>query len=129
MKKAYLLAFCSLFLVSCASRAPSLNMLEERADYESSDPQQMRFYQAGSDGFTQSKVPVRSAAKVSAIYIYPHELPDHSYFWGAWLSVVTEKDHWVLSKPNAMPKAPAFLDISTTQKIMKKQHRPVPDRP
>ena len=108
----------SAFISGCAmNRAASLNMLDRRAEYDSdnaathSDPE---LKEAGIDGFGSSPVPVRTRPKVAAIWIHPHEMASHDYFWGGWMSVVVEADQWLLSKPGTMPQAPGISDVTQT---------------
>lgn len=95
------------------NRATSLRMLDGRADYD--DPrasQELVMKEAGVDGFRNGPVPVRTRAKVAAIWIHPHEMASHDYFWGGWMSIVIEQDSWILSKPGRMPSAPGIVDVS-----------------
>lgn len=105
----------SLFLVSGCSmnRADSLRMLDTRAEYD--DPrlaQELMMREAGIEGFQNGPVPVRSRPKLAAIWIHPHEMASHDYFWGGWMSVVVESDQWVLSKPGELPRAPGIVDVT-----------------
>ncbi len=95
------------------SRAPSLRMLDKRAEYDDpGETQNLLMKEAGLEGFRNNPVPVRSRPKVAAIWIHPHETASHDYFWGGWMSVVVESDQWVLSKPGAMPSAPGLIDVT-----------------
>lgn len=119
-RKLILIPIAVLFFSSCATN--HRKMLDERSGNE--DPpseQEVQFYGSGADGFQKSKVPVRTRPKVSAVYIYPHELPDNSYFWGAWLSVVTEEDQWILSVPNSVAPAPSFMNVTTQETVRNKK--------
>lgn len=88
--------------LGCLHRAPSLRMLEERSGYE--EDNQL----GGKDNLalsvpssalvdTDSKIPMRTRPRVSHIWIYPHDLGPSGYFWGGWLSIVTESDRWEFS--------------------------------
>ena len=115
----------SILLISgCAiNRAESLRMLDTRADYD--DPktiQDLKMREAGIEGLRDSPIPVRSRPKVAAIWIHPHEMASHDYFWGGWMSVVVESDQWVLTKPGKLPPAPAVVDASTL--VSKKKPKP-----
>lgn len=109
----------SLFLISGCSmnRADSLRMLDRRAEYE--DPSGTGtlpppgLKQAGVEGFSTAPVPVRTRPKVASIWIHPHEMASHDYFWGGWMSVVVEADQWVLSRPNQMPDIPGISPAPT----------------
>lgn len=107
----------SVFCLSgCMSRAQSFRMLDKRAEYD--DPENPKntsdpaLREGGIEGFGSGPVPVRSRPKVASIWIHPHEMASHDYFWGGWMSVVTEADQWVLSQPGMMPTAPAIEDAS-----------------
>jgi hypothetical protein len=95
------------------NRAASLRMLDERAGYAIGDlPVDASLKGEGVDGFRNAPVPVRSRPRVAAIWIHPHETASHDYFWGGWMSVVVEKDQWILNRPGRMPRARAFVDIT-----------------
>ena len=107
----------SLPLVSGCSmnRADSLRMLDRRAEYEEPTIQETLpppgLKQGGVQGFSNAPVPVRTRPKVASIWIHPHEMASHDYFWGGWMSVVVEPDQWVLTRPNQMPDAPGFINV------------------
>lgn len=123
--RTYLLTLAGLALsilsTGCGiNRAASLKMLEQRADYDSAEnwsPERAQpsldLKEGGVEGFRQAPVPVRTRPKVAAIWIHPHETPSHDYFWGGWISIVTETDGWILSQPGLMPKAPGFISAPT----------------
>lgn len=107
----------SFFLSGCAiNRADSLRMLDKRAEYDA--PQNTLplpaagLKEGGIQGFNSSPIPVRTRPKVASIWIHPHEMASHDYFWGGWMSVVVEPDQWVLSKPGETPNAPGISEIS-----------------
>ncbi len=94
----------SLCLVACTNRAPSLRMLDDRAQYEGDLPNPA-LHEGGIEGFRVSPLPVRTRPKVADFWIHPQKINDGTYFWGGWLSVVMEKGDWVLSTPKKTPKA------------------------
>lgn len=102
-----------IIISGCQNRAPSLRMLDGRADYD--DPrtsQDITMKEGGVEGFRNHPVPVRSRPKVAAIWIHPHEMASHDYFWGGWMSCVIEQDQWILTKPGKMPAAPGIVDVT-----------------
>ena len=108
----------ALTAVGCASRAPSLRMLDSRADYDAAVPDSTpvpAVREAGIDGFRKSPVSTRTRPKVAAVWIHPHETATRDYFWGGWLSVVVEPDQWVLTKPNRLPEAEAVINSETAK--------------
>ena len=81
----------SLFMVGCAiNRAPSLNMLEQTADYDASKRT------AGSLGELKGPLlsPYRTEPQMTDILIHPHEMPTGDYFLGGWIRVVLAQPKW-----------------------------------
>lgn len=79
------------FLSACATnRAPSLNMLEKRADYQELENLQ----EALSNADSPLLVPKRTKPTVTDIWIHPHEMPTGDYFRGAWIRTVISKAQW-----------------------------------
>lgn len=110
----------SLSLAGCGiNRAASLRILDQRAEYDENIKAEVTRYpqlkEGGLEGFKNHPVPVRTRPKVVAVYIHPHETATHDYFWGGWISVVTEKDQWVLTKPELTPQAPAIVNIEKSK--------------
>ena len=81
-----------LSLNSCASmnRAPSLNMLEKRADYND----QNEIKEALGEVDNPLLVPVRTNPTIADIWVHPHELPNGDYFRGGWIRTVVTRSHW-----------------------------------
>ena len=109
-----------LLLSACMNRAQSFRMLDKRAEYEDMDDSKAisnpSLKEGGIEGFGNGPVPVRSRPKVAAIWIHPHEMASHDYFWGGWMSVVVEPDQWVLTQPGGMPVAPGIQDAPAAPK-------------
>lgn len=113
----------SLLLSACGSmnRADSQRMLDMRAAYGLGQmPPDGSLKEAGVEGFQNAPVPVRTRPKVAAIWIHPHETANHEYFWGGWISVVVEKDQWVLNQAGRLPKAKAIGDVTNLLRHKKK---------
>ena len=88
-----LLMLC--LLPACAvTRAPSLNMLEVRADYD--DKAQLDDALDTADALPLE--PKRSEARVADIWIHPHELPTGDYFRGGWIRTLVEAPRWEINK-------------------------------
>jgi len=117
--KVYLLtlvALASSGLAGCAmNRAASDRMLNERAEYDVGPGPDLALREAGLDGFKNSPTPIRSRAKVASAFLHPQPTlnPDF-YFWGGWVSIVVERDEWVVKRLARMPKAPAVIDITNS---------------
>lgn len=114
----------SLFCISgCMNRAQSFRMLDKRAEYEDLDnPKSLSdpaLSEGGIEGYRNGPVPVRTRPKIASIWIHPHEMASHDYFWGGWMSVVTEPDQWVLSQAGMMPPAPGIESASAAPKLTK----------
>ena len=84
--------FLLLFMNACASmnRAPSLNMLEKRADYND----QNEIKEALGEVDNPLLVPVRTSPTIADIWVHPHELPNGDYFRGGWIRTVVTRSHW-----------------------------------
>ncbi len=97
-------------LTTACSTSQGLRMLNDRSEYDNPGLlQSLALKEGGIEGFKNSSVPVRTRAKVAAIYIFPSETPTRDYFWGAWLSTEVEPPQWVLTKPNRTPFAPVAV--------------------
>jgi len=115
-----LLGFLSSLAISACSlnRAASLRMLDDRAQYEGLPPLPS-LREGGLEGFRGKPLPSRTRPKVAMIRVHPHELPNHDYFWGGWISVLVDRDRWVLTKPNKMRKAKAISPVGDEGKESK----------
>ncbi len=119
----------SVALVSGCSmnRADSLRMLDKRAEYEDAKAlEALKLKEGGISGFEGSPIPVRTHAKVAAVWIHMHPLPSDDYFWGGWVSLVYEKPHWKLADPGELPQAPGVSDITGATPKKKKRVRSSP---
>ena len=109
------------------NRAESLRMLDQRADYDSAGVGNSipALKEGGLEGFN-SPVPVRTRAQVATCWIFAGETRGHDYFWGGWISLVTDEPGWILTKPGAMPKAPGFIHSAqaSTKKLTRLQKKP-----
>ena len=100
----------------CAfNRAASSRMLDERAKYGEAPPD-LELTEGGLDEFRNHPIPVRTREKVSAVWIHRTETASHDYFWGGWISLVTDVPQWVLNKKNGLPKADAIRPIRARKK-------------
>jgi hypothetical protein len=109
MKHLFILVL-TLMAVGCLHRAESENLLEARADYlgkEKAEASALKLSSAEIKRNAVTGAPVRTPPKVAHIWIYPHETPNKEYFWGGWISVVVEGDHW--QTPNQ--KDPEFGSV------------------
>lgn len=106
----------SLLISACSlNRAASLRMLDERAQYEGLAPVP-NLTEGGLEGFRGRPTPARTRTRVAMVRVHPHELPNHDYFWGGWISVLVDPDHWVLTRPHKMAKAKAITPAPTQTK-------------
>lgn len=89
----------TLFLASCSTmRAPSINMLERRADYNG-EVELKTMLDDGSPLF----VPQKTKPQEVDIYIHPHETIHGDYFRGGFIRSVVEGSQWELTKVEAPP--------------------------
>lgn len=99
MRKLTLFLFTSLsiFLASCSTmRAPSINMLETRADYNGELKAD-----AVLEGQAPLLVPNRTRAKVTDIWVHPHEMPTGDYFRGGWIRTLISRSQWEMERIKA----------------------------
>jgi hypothetical protein len=86
----YLASLISLLLTGCVTRAPTLNMLEQTADYDGS--------KRVSESLGELKGPLiqpyRTEAKTTDILIHRHEMPTGDYFLGGWIRAVIAGPRW-----------------------------------
>ena len=76
---------------SCAmTRAPSLQLLEKRADFDGSH----QVEEALTAVDNPLLVPIRTEPLVADIWIHPHELPSGDYFRGAWVRTIVKNPSW-----------------------------------
>ena len=90
-------------VAGCLHRAPSLQMLEDRSEYEADaedDANSLKLSSAGALSDAEaSNVPVRIAPRTANVWIFPHETEAKEYFWGGWITIIVEGDRWELAKP------------------------------
>lgn len=80
-----------VLLNACAmTRAPSLNLLEKRSDYDNVH----QIKEALDQVDHPLLVPVRTKPVVADIWVHPHELPNGDYFRGGWVRTVVSRSHW-----------------------------------
>ncbi|MGK5083106.1 TraV family lipoprotein [Bdellovibrionota bacterium FG-1] len=96
------------------NRADSLRMLDRRSEYEAPGrgDTSPHLKEAGLAGFHNAPIPVRTRAQVAPVWIFPHETASRDYFWGGWISIVTEQPQWVLTQPGRLPPAPGVVDAA-----------------
>ena len=88
--------YISLLLIigtlgACAmTRAPSLNMLENRADYGNIS----EIKEALDEVDHPLLVPIRTKPIIADIWVHPHELANGDYFRGGWIRTVVTRSHW-----------------------------------
>lgn len=84
-----------LLLESCSiTRAPSLNLLEKRSDFDG-----VQEIEAALEAVDNPLlVPVRTEPLVADIWVHPHELANGDYFRGAWIRTVIARSSWQVEK-------------------------------
>lgn len=93
----FLVAALSLFLSACSTtRAPGINMLERRADYDGKVDLEVMM-EDGSPLF----VPNKTKPQEVDIYIHPHETIHGDYFRGGFIRSVVQASRWELTKVEA----------------------------
>ena len=85
----------SVFLYGCAHDGPGLRMLDERSEYGDGAPETSELSLGSGAALGEAgKLPARSEPRIAQVWIYPQRLSDREHFWGAWLSLRLEDDHW-----------------------------------
>ena len=88
--KFFILLFPVLVGACSINRAPSLNMLDKRADFNGMNEVEEAL-QAVDNPLL---VPVRTEPLVADIWVHPHELSNGDYFRGAWIRTVVSRSSW-----------------------------------
>lgn len=97
--KVILLTTFAIFMASCSTmRAPSINMLETRADYDG-NVELETMLEDGSPLF----VPQKTKPQEVDIYIHPHETVHGDYFRGGFIRSIVKGSQWELTKVEAPP--------------------------
>ena len=120
--KRFLLMTGLFVAAGCSTgRAPSLNMLEKRADYDA----ELRTDEAMADIENPILVPNRTIPRVTDIWVHPHEMPTGDYFRGGWIRTIISDSHWQMETRSA-PKVegnevdPKKTKATKTKPIKKK---------
>lgn len=114
MKKLSLLFPLSFTLIisSCSTtRAPSVNFLEIRSDYNGKS-------QVKELDNNSLFVPNRTKPKQVDIYIHPHETVHGDYFRGGYIRSIVQGGQWELTEN----QAPKEIKVKETQKKDKKKY-------
>ena len=112
----FLFTICTILLSSCSTtRAPSINMLEKRADYNG---------EIDIDTFLEGQpsllVPSRTKPTEIDIYIHPHETIYGDYFRGGYVRSIVAQSKWEL-RNKKMPKAYSTRKKKVESKVSKKR--------
>lgn len=85
----------SLMLFGCAHDGPGLRLMNERAEYDNEAPEtsELNLSASGALGDSESPQP-RPEPRVAQVWIHPQRLSNHEHFWGAWISLRLEEEHW-----------------------------------
>lgn len=83
----------------CASRAPSLRLLDTRAAYNSPyDDEEVAIYQRAR--LQGNSIGRAAGPRIVKVYVYAHELPSQDYFWGGYISLVVRRDEVIFESPS-----------------------------
>ena len=108
-----LLAAFFTFTSCSINRAPSLNLLEKRSDYQGSE--------AAKDSAASLRgslyEPRRTETKTTDVYVHPHELPGGDYFMGGYIRAIVVQPRWDMDAKDeptlAEPEKPTFTNTHT----------------
>ena len=105
----------ALISQACASRAPSLRVLDTRAGYGSEiDDEEIALYERAKK--SPDSLLKQGGHKVVTAYIYPHELPTKDYFWGAYVSLIAGEEAAVFENPEDEMQEPGIKESKKTKK-------------
>lgn len=114
-----LISSLAIGLIGCQNRAPSLRLLDKRAEYDvDMDDEEVALYQ-------RSRHHPESATKsglqrIAKVYLYPHELPSRDYFWGGYVSLIVAKEEVTFDDPESEDSSnPAIQEVHKTKKRKK----------
>lgn len=80
-----------LTLSACSTmRAPSLNLLAERSDYDGSRQIDEALKEVGDP----VSIPKRTGPTLADIWIHPHEMATGDYFRGGWVRTIVSDSRW-----------------------------------
>lgn len=100
----FLASLISVAMTGCViTRAPSLNMLEQTADYDGSRRTEESLGELNGPLLN----PVRTESRMTDILIHPHEMPTGDYFLGGWIRIVVAQPKWEMdtaAKPTIQSK-------------------------
>ena len=99
LAKLLLLALPTLLGACAITRAPSLNLLDERADYNSTH----EIKEALEEVDHPLLVPIRTNPTVADIWVHPHELANGDYFRGGWIRTVVTRSQWMVEEESQKP--------------------------
>lgn len=113
MKKlntALMLSFVLLLNACSTTRAPSINFLEMRSDYDKSS--ELKDLNNTSSLF----VPNRTKPQEVDIFVHPHETVHGDYFQGGFVRSVVQGSQWDLSESTATP--PTHEEVEKDKKTV-----------
>ena len=114
-----IISLSSLCVQGCASRAPSLRVLDTRAGYGNElDDEEVALYERNRR--SQDSVLRQGGRRVATAYIYPHELPTRDYFWGAYVSLIIGESEVTFENPDETDDGPGITDTTKTKKHPRK---------
>lgn len=85
----------SLVLVSCAHDEPTLRLMNDRAEYTDEAPEtsELNIESSGALGEAGS-LGARPEPRVAHIWFSPQRISAREHFWGAWVSLNLDEDHF-----------------------------------
>lgn len=91
MLKKTMIVILPMIFNACASfRAPSLNMLEKRADLSGTRDVEEALKSVDNPFL----VPNRTKPIITDIWIHPYEMPTGDYFRGGWIRTIVSGSKW-----------------------------------
>jgi len=84
-------------------------MMNERAQYADEAPETSELNLSTSGALGEAgKLPPRPEPRVALVWVYPQRLSENEHFWGAWVSLRLDDDHWEAKTASKLePAAPS----------------------
>ena len=97
----------SLLLFGCAHEGPGLRMMNDRAEYNDEAPETSELNLGASGGLGEAgSLKPRPEPRVAQVWVYPQRLSNREHFWGAWISLRLEDEHWEAKSPDKFEQPP-----------------------
>jgi hypothetical protein len=99
-------------------------MLNDRSEYEDNAPESSELNLGSSGALGEAgKMPKRLEPRIAQVWIYPQRLSEREHFWGAWLSLRIEDDHWEAKSMTIQEQEPPVIVPKGAHLVVKRKKR------